>query len=172
VAGLAATAFGCAGLFGIDEPTRDPCAAGGCEDAEPIVDATAPDAATDAIAADSAVDSVADHAAPTGLRCGDRDASYCTVPSFCCQTPDDAGALYTCVFNACAGYPIECATAKDCAAGNVCCHFHSGIKCVPPQACSGETVCDPSGADCPAGKACDVPLINADRPSPYLGCAP
>jgi hypothetical protein len=170
-------AFGCAAVFGIDEPQRDPCAGGACDeagppdvDAGPLIDGGAQDGAgpvTDGAAPD--------RAAPAGLRCGDQDASYCAVGSVCCQSAGDSGPLYACspAATGCgAGYSIACARSKDCRSAETCCHFHSAIKCVPSSACSGEIVCDPSASDCPAGKSCDVPLIDNGAPSAYLGCAP
>jgi hypothetical protein len=170
---------GCAALFGIDEPEHDPCAEGGCADDSgandtATIDAPAPDVSAPA---SDASDATPDQAAPVGIRCGGGGfpTTWCSGKSICCQTDDDAGLPnYACTasIESCApGYPIVCAGPKDCATGNVCCHFHSATKCVP--SCSEQQVCDPSvDASCPSGKACNVPLIDNGQTSPYLGCAP
>jgi len=183
IAGIAALA-GCAAIFGIDDPARDPCADDACADALDGRDAL--DAREDATAdaGEAASEDAADESPPdTGqdaprppnsIRCGDVAPTYCTGKTVCCESDDgDGGSRYACaseVTGCGAGYRIECSDPTRCP-GGVCCHFHSGMKCVPATACSGEIVCDPNANDCPIGDTCSVPLTNDGLNSPYLGCS-
>lgn len=176
-----ATTAGCASLFGIDEPQREECAGGACDDASLVDGGSRTDSAlADTSQSDGDSETVADtsapdQAVPTGIRCGDVAALSCAKKTVCCLSEGDGGASYACTasVDACApGYAIECAGAKDCLPGDVCCHFHSATKCLHAGSCSGELVCDPSGDDCPVGKACDVPVIDLQETTPYLSCRP
>ena len=116
--------------------------------------------------------------AHAGVRCGTGGAgtAWCNYPApVCCQTLDDAGVpAYGCVpsLGFCAGTPIQCASARDCAGGELCCRYNSGIKCEPSCA-NTNRVCDPSVAgSCPPGRACSVSLESAGLPPPYLECSP
>lgn len=170
-----AISTGCASVFGIDEPTRDDCASGACEDASSARDGDSAIADTSLSGGDAetvADTSAPDQTSPTGIRCGEGDTLFCSKKSVCCLS-EDAGASYACAasVDACApNYAIECAAAKDCLPGDVCCHFHSGTKCLHAGSCSGDLVCDPQGNDCPAGKACNVPVIDLQETTSYFSC--
>jgi hypothetical protein len=187
-------AVACNGVLGLNAPTLAECA-DGCSDAatsgpdvtppgtdgagaaDGAVEAAAPDAGSndgspvcgDAIAPDSAA----------GIFCGGGcfGSTYCTgATPVCCQTTTGGVTSYACAASeaACTGYPIACADDDDCGGNDICCHFSSKITCDSTASCpSTGLVCRPSVADdCPSGKACDVPAVNAGVTSPYLLCAP
>lgn len=167
---LAAPLLACNAVLGLDSPSLDPCASGGC------ADATATDAATDA-----ARDASTEAPPPgPGVRCGGgsfgRTACSGQTP-VCCQGSDDAGVTtYTCVASADAcAYPIACSSYNDCPGSSVCCHYSAHIKCVGQATCANDAlVCEPDGAayQCPAGWSCKVNDVNNGVSSPYFVCGP
>jgi hypothetical protein len=183
VAGLVAAAAACSAVFGLDAPTLDPCANGGCADGSPVtaVDGAAPPGSDGSTADASGVDAdqgfdahIADSGAITadgnGIRCGPADAgTYCVPPGACCLTVDGAGnALYQCAAGAslCPGYPIECAWNNDCTGTDVCCAYGSAMKCEPQTtaSCQAIQVCDPAnpGDTCPTNWTCTGPVTRND----------
>jgi hypothetical protein len=189
---VAASAAACAGVLGLDAPTLDPCASGsacadaneipvpdaGSEAAPPLAEAGPLDAMPDA-APDAVADVIPDRGPSTGVRCGaDASAIFCAPPApECCLTLDDAGASsYGCVSgaSACAGYPIACASNDDCSGTDVCCFYHSGLKCEPVNtaSCANVLVCDPSGPSdqCNAGQTCSAPVVVDAGTLPYSYC--
>jgi len=197
VVSLAALAAGCAAALGLDAPTLDPCAGGGCEDVTSDVapgeaastqdappDVPSGDAAGDAHAegsTDAAKEATGDGAPPDGVRCGGGiygTPSYCAPGSAtptCCQTTTDAGVTtYGCVASeaACTGYAITCATYNDCSGSEICCHFSTHMICDAVSSCPNQdVVCDPTMSDsCPTGEKCTVYFSNAGVEAPYQGC--
>jgi hypothetical protein len=178
---FAATGAACSAVLGLDAPTLDPCASGGCADgtATGDGDVTLPkndagvDAAEDAAAVDASdAQPVFDDVVVTndgnGVRCGSATADmYCAPPAICCLT-NGAGPAYTCVADVslCAGYPIECATYNDCAGTDVCCAYGSAMKCEPENtaSCANLFVCDPtaSPSQCQSGWTCTGTLVRSD----------
>jgi hypothetical protein len=127
--------------------------------------------------------------ASRGVPCGIDPSKtlYCPLSSTtglpdstCCLTFEvDGGASYACVEQTgCSTrtqYPIECASADDCSSvAPLCCFNNSAIKCEAngtTQPC--KAVCDPSsGVGCPAGHACNVPLLFNGYVLPYESCSP
>lgn len=188
----AAAAAGCSAVLGMDAPTLDPCAQGGCVDAVGVdaetgggadtavaVDAPADgDALTDGPHEAACVDVGIPDSGPAGIRCGGGcyPMVYCTGSTpVCCESTDDAGTTTfacTATETACGGYAIKCLNENDCGGSDVCCHFSTHTVC--DSTCpNADLACIPGSVDdCPAGKACDVTLVNAGVPSPYFGCAP
>jgi hypothetical protein len=177
---VGAAAAACGAVLGLDAPTLAPSSdgaalppvldAGGSGDSAPQDDAAPVNPADGGVDAppDAPPDTSDDQAAPTGVRCGSGASEiFCTAPATCCLVYDDAGATsYSCAASAgaCAGYPIACATNNDCSGSDVCCFYHTGIKCESDTnpTCTS-LVCDPSGpADqCNAGQTCDAGFIDA-----------
>jgi hypothetical protein len=187
VAALALTLTACTSVLGLDAPTLAPCLDGGCADApvhDAAVDSTADvlDAGTDSgpVESSCAASDAAPDAIPAGVQCGGgcSGVTYCTSPNpVCCQSTNDAGVTtYACTSSesACTGYPIVCASDDDCPGSDICCHFTTKMTCDTTTACpNSDLVCRPGmPIDCPAGKACDVPAVNAGVASPYYLCQP
>jgi hypothetical protein len=172
---LTVTLTACTSVLGLDAPTLASCLDGGCPDA--LVHDAAMDPESSCAASDAAPDVI-----PPGVQCGGGcfgPATYCTSPNpVCCQTTNDAGVTtYACTASesTCSGYPIVCANDDDCAGQNICCRFTTKMTCDTTTACpSQDLVCRPWNQqnDCPAGKACDKPAVNAGVTSPYLLCEP
>jgi hypothetical protein len=196
---LAACGAACSGILGLDPPTLAVCA-GGCADGSAsssdgstssggdssIPGDAMPESATSDVTPDSVADAIADvvpdRGPATGVRCGSgSSAVFCAPPSpLCCLDFDDAGGpSYSCVSDAtgaCPGYPIACASDNDCAGSDVCCFYHSGIKCEPENtpSCATELVCDPSAPasddECNTGQTCSVAYLFDGGSLPYYGC--
>lgn len=192
---------GCSGVLGMEAPTLDPCAQGGCADA-PVVDvgvetgdgtvttdapAEAPPGDVQAdVQADAPHDGAAcvDAAIPdagTGVRCGGGcwPVTFCTGTQVCCESTTGAGqTTFACVASesACNGYAIKCVNENDCGGSDVCCRFAAHMVCDNAANCPNpQLACIPgSSQDCPTGKACDVPLVLDDGgvTSPYFTCHP
>jgi hypothetical protein len=181
-------------VLGLEAPTLDPCANGGCADAAAAVldasgtsggDSAAPGDATtagtpDGSTLDAALDVVPDRGSPDGIRCGPIPSEiFCSDPTpTCCLVLDDTGAAsYSCQSGAgaCAGYPVACATNNDCPGSEVCCFYNSGIKCEAETtaSCANVLVCQQGGpADqCPEGQTCSINYdIDGGFTLPYNGC--
>lgn len=182
LATFAATGAACSAVLGLDAPTLDPCASGGCADgnapttdgnvAPPKNDAGvdgADDAASDSSDAQPVFDDVVVTDDGNGVRCGSAAAgTYCVPPAICCLSNAGGAPAYTCVaaVSLCAGYPIECATYNDCAGTDVCCAYGSAMKCEPENtaSCADLFVCDPtaSPSQCQSGWTCTGTLVRSD----------
>jgi hypothetical protein len=193
--GLAAVA-GCSSVLGLDAPTLDPCIAEGrCVDAalDVTVDASDAAASPDGLDAGDASDAgpeaqpeaamacVWDGAVPdasgTGVRCGGgcTPVVFCASPQVCCQTTDAGVSAFACVSSetACGGYPIDCVNENDCTGSDVCCHYMAHTICAASCTSSADTACLPGSTDdCPAGKKCDVRVVDEDAAAPYYTCEP
>src|SRR5579872_6039709 len=180
---------GCTAVLGLDAPKLAPCQDGGCGDST-VADDSAPGGDADAGPLETGVDSGADAAdsAPTcdnaaadavaalsAVQCGGGcfPVVYCTGSTpVCCQTTTGGVTTYACTASetSCTGYPIACANDDNCPGTEICCHFNTKITCDTTANCqTNELVCRPTvTADCPAGKACNVPITIDGVTSPYL----
>jgi hypothetical protein len=174
---LGAGLVACSAVLGLDPPSLDPCASGGCADAAD--DAPAAEAASDAGADVGARDARSDAPVVIGIRCGGGNypETMCVGQTpMCCQTTTQGTTSYDCRATAAAcdgGYPIACSSNADCMGNDVCCHYSSSIKCEPSSACANASlVCEPDGAadQCPTGWRCAATEVNQGVPSPYYAC--
>jgi hypothetical protein len=181
----ALAAAGCSGILGMDAPTLDPCAQGGCVDVETGEAAVSADVLDAPSEGRHDASSCADAELPesgTGVRCGGGcyPVVFCSGSTpVCCASTSGAGVpTFACTSSeaACSGYSIRCANENDCGGSEVCCHFNSHMVCDAPANCPNtDLACLPdSPQDCPTGKACDQQLTYGDGgpPSPYYLCHP
>jgi hypothetical protein len=184
--GLAAGLAACSSVLGLDAPTLDPCASGGCVDAPVQLDASDaavvdvvdhPDVAQEAESDGASCFADAQYEAGTGVRCGGGcyPTVYCTGSTpICCQSTDDLGATtFQCKASesACGGYSIDCVNENDCSGSEVCCHYSTHAVCAGSCTSNSDIACLPGSTDdCPTGWKCVGPVDIEGVASPYYTC--